>query len=62
MSFSFVVAMGGVDFENVAVAGFEKAEDAGLVDYTGTTVVSDLTYFWGIITTFGKTDKVFPNA
>lgn len=39
MPFAAVVAVGGVGFEDVAVAGFEKAEDAGFVDYTGTAVV-----------------------
>ena len=33
--------MGGVSFEDVAVTGFEEAEDAGFVDYTGTTVVCE---------------------
>ena len=41
MSLVFVVAVGGVGFEDVAVAGFEEAEDAGFVDYTGTTVVCE---------------------
>lgn len=36
-----VVTMGGVGFEDVAVAGFEEAEDAGLVNYTGSTVVCE---------------------
>ena len=41
MSFPLVVAVGGVGFEDVAVAGFEKAEDAGFVDYSGSAVVSE---------------------
>ena len=41
MFLAFVMAMGGVGFEDVAVAGFEEAEDAGFVDYTGTTVVCE---------------------
>lgn len=41
MSFAFVTAVGGVGFEDVAVAGFEEAEDAGFVDYSGTTVVCE---------------------
>ena len=41
MSFPLVVTMGGVGFEDVAVAGFEEAEDAGFVDYTGATVVCE---------------------
>ena len=39
MSLVFVVAVGGVGFEDVAVAGFEEAEDAGFVDHTGTAVI-----------------------
>ena len=41
MFFAFIVTMGGVGFEDVAVAGFEEAEDAGFVDYTGATVVRE---------------------
>ena len=41
MSFAFVVAVGGVGFEDVAVAGFEETEDAGFVDYSGTAVVCE---------------------
>lgn len=41
MSFPFVVAVGGVCFEDVAVAGFEEAEDTGFVDYSGPAVVSE---------------------
>ncbi len=41
MPFAAVMAMGDVGFEDVSVAGFEEAEDAGLVDYTGATVVSE---------------------
>lgn len=37
--FAFVVAMGGVGFEDVAVAGFEHFIDAGLVYGTGANVV-----------------------
>lgn len=33
--------MGGVGFKDVAVAGFEEAEDAGFVDYTGPAVVRE---------------------
>lgn len=35
------MTVGGVGFEDVAVAGFEEAEDAGFVDYSGTTVVCE---------------------
>ena len=41
MFLAFVMAMGGVGFEDVAVAGFEEAEDAGFVDYAGATVVCE---------------------
>ena len=41
MELASVVAVGGVGFEDVAVAGFEEAEDAGFVDYTGAAVVSE---------------------
>lgn len=33
--------MGGIGFEDVAVAGFEETEDAGFVDYAGTAVVRE---------------------
>ena len=36
---AFVVAVGGVGFEDVAVAGFEFFEDGGFVDHTWTAVV-----------------------
>jgi len=35
------VAVGGIGFKDVAVAGFEEAQDAGFVDYTGTAVVRE---------------------
>jgi len=37
--FAFVVAMGGVGFEDVAITGFEHFIYAGFVDGTGTDVV-----------------------
>lgn len=39
MEFAFVAAVGGVGLEDVAVAGFQFFEDAGLVDDAGATVV-----------------------
>ena len=39
MPFAFVAAMGSVGLEDVAVAGFQFFEDAGLVDNTGAAVV-----------------------
>ena len=41
MEFASIVAVGGVGVADVAVAGFEEAEDAGFVDYTGSTVVCE---------------------
>lgn len=39
MEFAAIVAVGGVGGADVAVAGFEEAEDATFVDYTGAAVV-----------------------
>ena len=39
MPFAFVVAVGGISFEDVAVAGFELFIDAGLVFGTRADVV-----------------------
>ena len=39
MFLAFIVAMGGVSFEDIAVAGFEEAEDAGFVDNSRPAVV-----------------------
>jgi len=39
--FAFVVAVGGVGLEDVAVAGFQFSEDAGLVDDSGAAVVGE---------------------
>lgn len=39
MEFAFVAAVGGVGFEDVAIAGFQLFEDGGFVDDTGATVV-----------------------
>ena len=41
MELSFVAAMGGVGFEDVAVAGFEFLQDAAFVDDTGAAVVGE---------------------
>lgn len=38
---SFVAAVGGIGFEDVAVAGFEFLQDGAFVDDTGATVVSE---------------------
>lgn len=41
MPFAAVVAVGGVGAEDIAVAGFEEAEDAGFVDYAGAAVICE---------------------
>jgi len=41
VEFAAILTMGCVGFEDVAVAGFEEAEDAGLVNYPGATVVCE---------------------
>ena len=39
MEFAFVAAVGGVGFENVAVAGFQLFQHGGLVHHSGAAVV-----------------------
>lgn len=41
MELSFVAAMGGVGFEDVAVAGFQLFQNAAFVDDTGAAVVGE---------------------
>lgn len=41
MSFPIIAAVGGVGFEDVAVAGFELFKDTALVDDTGTAVIGE---------------------
>ena len=41
MEFAFVAAVGGVGFEDVAVAGFEFLQDGAFVDDTGAAVVGE---------------------
>ncbi len=41
MWFAFVAAVGGVGFEDVAVATFQLFQDCGFVDYAGTAVVGE---------------------
>lgn len=41
MEFAFIAAVGGVGFEDVAVAGFEFFHDTALVDDTRTAVVGE---------------------
>ena len=39
--FAFVAAVGGVGFEDVAVAGFQFFQDTAFVDYTGAAVIGE---------------------
>lgn len=39
MSFPIIATVGGVGFEDVAVAGFEFFQDAAFVDDTGAAVI-----------------------
>lgn len=41
VEFTFVAAVGGVGFEDVAVAGFQLFQDTAFVDDTGTAVVGE---------------------
>lgn len=41
MPFPFIAAVGGVGFEDVAVAGFEFFQDTALVDDAGAAVVGE---------------------
>lgn len=41
VEFAFVAAVGGVGFEDVAVAGFQFFQDAAFVDYAGSAVVGE---------------------
>lgn len=38
---AFIAAVGGVGFEDVAVAGFQLFQDTAFVDDTGTAVVGE---------------------
>lgn len=53
MSFAFVAAVGGVGFEDVAVAGFQFFQDAAFVDYAGTTVVGECAEKNGVFAVLG---------
>ena len=53
MSFAFVTAVGGVGFEDVAVAGFQFFQDAAFVDYAGTTVVGECAEKNGVFAVLG---------
>lgn len=41
MELAFIATMGGVGFEDVAVAGFEFLQYAALVDDTGAAVIGE---------------------
>ena len=41
MELAFITAVGGVGFEDVAVAGFEFLQDTAFVDDTGAAVVGE---------------------
>ncbi len=41
MKLTFVAAVGGVGFEDVAVSGFQLFQDTALVHYSGPTVVGE---------------------
>lgn len=41
MKLAFIAAMGGIGFENVAVAGFEFLQDTAFVDDTGAAVIGE---------------------
>ena len=41
MKFAFIAAVGGVGFEDVAVAGSQFFQDATFVDYAWTAVVGE---------------------
>ena len=41
MEFAFIAAVGGVGFEDVAVAGFQLLQDAAFVDDSGAAVIGE---------------------
>lgn len=41
MPLAFITAVGGVGFEDVAVAGFQLFQDGGFVDDTGAAVIGE---------------------
>lgn len=41
MELAFIAAVGGIGFEDVAVAGLEFLQDTALVDDTGAAVVGE---------------------
>lgn len=53
MPFAFIATMGGVGFEDVAVARFQFFQDGGLVDNAGTAVVGERTEKNGVFAVLG---------
>ena len=53
MPFAFVAAVGGVDFEDVTVAGFQFFQDTAFVDYAGAAVVSECAEKDGVFAVLG---------
>lgn len=53
MEFSFVAAVGGVGFEDVAVSGFQFFQDAALVDHSGAAVVGECAEKDGVLAVLG---------
>lgn len=41
MKLAFIMAVGGVGFENVSVAGFQLFQDAAFIDDTGAAVIGE---------------------
>lgn len=41
MELTFITAVGGVGFEDIAVAGFEFLQDAAFVDDTGAAIIGE---------------------
>ena len=53
MEFAFVMAVGGVGLEDVAVATLQLFQDGGLVDYTGPAVVGECAEKNGVFAVLG---------
>ena len=53
MPLAFVMAVGGICFENVAVATFQLFQDGGLVYYAGAAVVGECAEKNGIFAILG---------
>ena len=53
MKLAFVAAVGGVSFEDVAVAGFQLFQDAAFIDHAGTAVVGECAEKNGVFAVLG---------